>query len=304
MKSRATLAAVAIAFGLLATSSGVGAQPAGTPVAKPGPTVPASQPKPTVPASQPSATPKPPAPRPVKPVPKPVPKPVDSADAKALALYTAGDAAYAAGKYSLAAAKFRAAYELSGRPQLLFNMANAYQQMGRYADAAESLNNYVSHAEPQERAAIRSRIAVLRHMAEVGHARAGKLRQLEARLFVDEAERNSGKRWAYTAWVGGAFALGLGVVFAERASDSADDALRDCVDTGGDPVCLSSARPRFRDERNHALVADISFGVGLVAVAAGVYLYLRAQSKERRARDLVRARIGPVMTGVDVGFHF
>jgi len=258
------------------------------------------------PTSQPTVKPvaKPtPAPVPT-PVPVPKTKTVDPADAKALALYREGEIAYAGGKYASAALKFRAAYELSGRPQLLFNMANSYQQMGRYSEAAENLNNYVSHAAPKERPRIRSRIAVLRQMAKDKRAHAASDAQLRFQIRAHDAERNSGKQWAYATWAVGGFALMVGAVFAERSNHAAEDALRDCAVGPAGRVCLGSAQSRFDDEKRHAAVADVSFSLGFVAIAAGVYLYLRAQGRERRAKRAGQLRVRTSARGMNVGFQF
>ena len=53
---------------------------------------------------------------------------------------------------------FRDAYALSKRPLLLFNLANAYERVGRYAKALESLRGYDPHALPDERDGISRRI--------------------------------------------------------------------------------------------------------------------------------------------------
>ncbi len=64
---------------------------------------------------------------------------VASPDARARELYLQGDREYQAGRYEQAVAAFQEAYRLSGRPLLLFNLANAYERLGRYAEALEAL---------------------------------------------------------------------------------------------------------------------------------------------------------------------
>ena len=64
-----------------------------------------------------------------QPTPEPEPPGVSSDDdEKARLLFKEGDGHYAAGRYEKAIELFEQAYELSKRPDLLFNLANAYER--------------------------------------------------------------------------------------------------------------------------------------------------------------------------------
>lgn len=289
----ATAIRVGIALVSCSLSALASAQPRSAGDVPPNPPAPSPQP-----ASQPSL-----APSRASSGEAPV-KPVDPTDARARALYKQGDAAYFAGEYADAIAKFGKAYELSGRPELLFNLANAYQHMGRYAEAAERLNNYVSHAPANERAGIRSRIATLRQMAAVQRRERARVAQLQTEVAAYRARDGSGRTWAYAAWVAGGLGLVSGIVFAARADHFAQDALRDCAPSPAGPVCLRRAESSLDDERRSALVADVSFGVAVAAIGVGAYLFWRALGKERRARETQQPRLGLSSTGMDVALRF
>src|SRR5262245_14114470 len=63
---------------------------------------------------------------------KPAEKPSSSADKEARKLFFRGDRMYEEGKYEEAVAAFEKSYALSHRPELLFNLANAYERLGQY----------------------------------------------------------------------------------------------------------------------------------------------------------------------------
>src|SRR5690606_34026814 len=87
-----------------------------------------------------------------------------AADARALQFYEQGDEAYAAGRYQEAADAFAQAYQLSPRPLLLYNLANAYERLERYTDAIQMLRAYLDSAPIGEHAELQARIANLERL--------------------------------------------------------------------------------------------------------------------------------------------
>ena len=77
--------------------------------------------------------------------------PSGDSDARARHLYRNGELLYAEGLYSDAIAAWESAYDLSDRPLLLYNMANAQERLGRWEDALQSLNRYRAFAPLEER---------------------------------------------------------------------------------------------------------------------------------------------------------
>jgi tetratricopeptide (TPR) repeat protein len=60
--------------------------------------------------------------------------------------YLAGQGAYAAGHFAVALGEFTAGYALSPRPEFLYNIALAYRNLGRPADAIDNLKRFLAAA--------------------------------------------------------------------------------------------------------------------------------------------------------------
>ena len=127
----------------------------------------------------------------------------DAADQRARELYLRGDALYAEGLYGAAIELFLESYNLSGRPLLLFNLANAYERAGRYGEAAQALRAYEPHAMPDEREAI-----------------AGRLTRLEAQALPPTPEVEDVFIALTTFGAGIGAALGLVLLMQGRARDA------------------------------------------------------------------------------------
>jgi tetratricopeptide (TPR) repeat protein len=83
-------------------------------------------------------------------------------DAEAKALYLEGKSAFDRHEYGDAYQRFKRAYMLSQRPELLFNMASALKEEGRPHDAAEALRSYLRLVpSTPDRAEIEQRILAL-----------------------------------------------------------------------------------------------------------------------------------------------
>ena len=88
-------------------------------------------------------------------------------DARARELYDNGAILYDEGRYEDAIVAWEEAYRLSGRPLLLYNIANAQERLGQWRAALDTLNRYRAYARPEERERLDRRIANLeRRLAE------------------------------------------------------------------------------------------------------------------------------------------
>jgi tetratricopeptide (TPR) repeat protein len=84
----------------------------------------------------------------------------DDADAQTHA--DAGSASFAAGDYAAAAGEFQSAYELSHRPELLYNLYVAHERQGHAAEAADYLRAYLGSAqEIENRSALEAQLVSL-----------------------------------------------------------------------------------------------------------------------------------------------
>jgi tetratricopeptide (TPR) repeat protein len=82
---------------------------------------------------------------------------------QARALFQEGQAAYAAGRFDVAAEKMVQAFELIKRPELAFNIARTYERMGEYDKAIHFFRIYLRRGQldDAERRAIELRIEAI-----------------------------------------------------------------------------------------------------------------------------------------------
>lgn len=71
----------------------------------------------------------------------------------------------------------------------------------------------------------------------------------------------------------GLAAVGVGSFFGVRASSKRSDSDKGCTVVNGDERCTQSAVDLNDEARTSARIADVSIGLGVVALAAGAYLY-------------------------------
>ncbi|MEM7604555.1 MAG: tetratricopeptide repeat protein, partial [Myxococcota bacterium] len=127
---------------------------------------------------------------------------------EARALFSAGEVAYSAGRYEDALERFSSAYELSGRPELLYNIGLSADRLRRDEDALEAFEGYLEAVpDSPHRAVVESRVASIRQSlaerraleaaaaeseAEAAESRAAAVAAQEAAAAA-ESERNGGK---------------------------------------------------------------------------------------------------------------
>ena len=225
-----------------------------------------------------------------------------SDDERAHELYLHGDRLYAEGAYAAAIEIFREAYKLSGRPLLLFNLANAYERVGRYQDAAAALHSYEAHAPTNERESIARRILHLE--SRVGQAKAEAVpdaapeRRTDATAAATNATTNDGGLssadasqqqqepkagdstlgWALTG--SGAVLLIAGGIAASVASAARLAAEDLCM--GG--ICRIEARDAIDRDKTFSVLADVGFALGAGALVTGFVLLLITDSGDTTER--------------------
>lgn len=202
--------------------------------------------------------------------------------------FEAGEQNYAAGRYPDAINNYRRAHELSGKPELLFNLANAHERNGTYAEAARALSEYVVHAPSWDRVALEQRIASLKARAEAQEGQRTELEELRAyrartstRLRLIDQEEGTSSWPAYAVAGVGAGLLIASLVtglLAQRSGRQAEDG---CREGASGTLCISSAAPALDEERRFSLASDVLLGLGLAAGAtAGVLFWTYARSPE------------------------
>lgn len=206
-----------------------------------------------------------------------------ASDERARELYLLGDDLYSQGRYEEALAAFEESYQLSERPLLLFNIANAQERSGQWQGAIESLERYLPHADEAERSRVESRIESLRRRVE----------RLEAMQQVpepdepdvtpeppDEPEEEPRSLAGPLVLATGGALLAGGVVSAILAKGARDALESDCTVVDGRRLCPdTSAGDRDRDLRA-SVFADILFVASAAAVGVGLWLLLRGDDDE------------------------
>ncbi len=231
------------------------------------------------------------------------PAPLSPAEAAAKQQYIDGDRRYAEGRYEESVRHFEAAYKLSKRPALLYNLANAYERMGDYAAAYDRLERYLETETPKGAPAMRQRLVQLALRAAKKKLLDDELLQLRSRPACPTCAvpppSKSAPRLAYALVGTGAVALATAAVFGVVARGAHNDAAKSCVQTDGN-YCSTSARSALDREKRFALLTDTAAVVGIAAVTTGAYLLWRRRSSETKRRRTVAA---PIMVpgGIGVG---
>lgn len=188
-------------------------------------------------------------------------------DARARDLFREGDDLYAQGRYEEALANFQEAYELSQRPLLLYNIANAQERAGQWDDAIATLERYLPHAYDAEQERIESRIESLRRRAE----RLREMREREAQG-LRPLPRDLGGPLLISA---GVAMIGGGVALALLANAARNDLEDDCESVDGRQICVSGASDSADRDLRMSVGADVLFIAAAGTLALGLWRLLR-----------------------------
>jgi hypothetical protein len=225
------------------------------------------------------------------------------ADSEARRLFKEGDKLYAEGDYEGAVRAFEKSYELSQQPALQYNLANAYERLGRYDDGVKALQAYEPHAAGDEREVVRRRIKKLQERAEQQRKEAPAATppsnsDTPAAPAISEAPAgpgpaedkatSSGPPVAGYVLLGvGAVGIGVGSFLGLKALSSKSDAEKLCPNVAGKRTCPATADETLSSNTRNAVLADIGFGVGIAALAVGGYLlFSGGKAKETTAMQL------------------
>lgn len=202
-------------------------------------------------------------------------------DARARELYENGAILYEEGRYEDAVVAFEQAYRLSGRPALLFNIANALERAGRWSEALDVLSRYRAYAAADERETLDRRITNLeRRIAETRSTvrpepAPDKVRSATPIPSLPTMTSPFLRPLPLTLAGGGVVSLGASALFGGIALGAHDDASTGCArDLGGALRCNETASTALADEAGTALAADVLLGVGVVGLGAGLGLAL------------------------------
>ncbi len=195
-----------------------------------------------------------------------------TSDAEARGLFLAGQAAYSEARYADALRHFQRSYELSGRPDLLYNVAQAADRLRRDDIAIAAFEAYL-HFSPtaERRREVESRLAILR--ARIGEPRADEPdgdspgageRAADAAPTPGGTHRGiaaDGASPLWEPWLLGAASAALVILGVALLSLSATDA---------EAVATSAAGASFGAIRERYERIPVLTGVGTAALALGV----------------------------------
>ena len=222
-----------------------------------------------------------------------------AADVRARELFQKGDTAYAEGRYEEAHAAFQEAYDLSGRPQLLFNISNALERLGKYAEAVDALEKYLASGKAKDRDVVQKRLANLRRRVDEQKKAEERAREEEEKKRA--AERDNAEQASRTAdnvepnppaktpapppekptrvlpivllGAGGAALVTAGV-FGALTLSARSDVDAGCKTGPSGRLCNGSASSAIDRDKTFGLVTDIALVSGVVLGAAGIYFLL------------------------------
>lgn len=170
-----------------------------------------------------------------------------SQDAEARQLYEAGVVAFEAGRYENALEAFQSAHELSGRPELLYNIGQSADRLRRNAAALDAFEGFVeARPDHPNAAAVRRRIEVLRTEVEAERERAEPSSVPIVLIAAGAA-----------VLAGGAAVLGVGIADRNAIEDP----------NGDDWSDLESRNDRAQPMM---IVGSIALGLGAAVLAAGI----------------------------------
>lgn len=197
-----------------------------------------------------------------------------------------GQAYYQNGQFPEAATEFEQAYQLSGRPQLLYNIYLAHRDALHTRQSYEALRQYLDEvADPPDEDHLRAR---LHHLEEALAANpeidpevqpdaetADPTPVVEPPSTPDlaattEPESSSPVPFVIMGAGGGVLVGGLAAAFISRGARSDLDAL--CAADGACPPDSNWESLRDKGQRS-AVAADVLIGVGAAAAVTGLVLY-------------------------------
>lgn len=220
--------------------------------------------------------------------------------AEARSLFIEGNAHYSAGRYVLAAERFLRAYQLSGKPALLFNLANTYERAGDYEKAAHYLRMYLDGGDVHDIAAVKARLQRLeialvelqKNKTDDKPKSAPETPATPASTTVpaisDKPESGSPSRTPYyIAGTGLVVGAAAAVTFGLLANGQQKDIDALCHDGGDGLLCQPGADTYIDKQHKFALASDIGTGVAAASLVAGaIYFFATRGGGESDARTV------------------
>lgn len=211
---------------------------------------------------------------------------------KAETLFFQALAHYRQGRYAKAAVDFQKAFVLTNHRDLLFNIARSREKLGDTEGAVESYRNYLA-TRPADETAIIHRI---RQLGGDPTPAPADLRDIADDVGIDSplVVQSAVDPWPYVSLGAGLAAAGVGTWFGLDALNLATRAR--ATDDRADAI-------EYRDgAEQSALIADVSFAVGVVAVGTAIVLWARSDEPASQGALRVGASPGGGYVGYTLDF--
>lgn len=240
----------------------------------------------------------------------------EGASEEARARFDAGTQAFDVGEYARAAEEFRAAYELTQHPDLLFNVYSALEREGGHLEeAADALEQYLQEGEvpADRRDALSARLARLRARIAEERAAEAERRLAEEQARGDRAPQggdaapSDGGGGIHPASIG--VLIGAGVLLASFGVFAALSEVEDgrlATECGRDNPATTCSDDEVATLQAYNIVADVSWIAGAAAGVAGLIMLfaLPAESDDASAEAQVAPWVAPGGAGVTAGGRF
>jgi len=205
---------------------------------------------------------------------------------------------YDEARYEDAAREMEAAYQLKPLPDLQYNLAQCYERLGRYNDAATAYETYLKgNPAAGDRKLVETRIGNLRERAAATAAgsKPAPLPATEKVVFktivvYKTAPPPPGRGVRIAAYGLGVIALGAaasGIAFAVLAKQDAD-----AVSTGGsttNPPPFDAQSATQKAGQTDVIASGVSFGVAALCAGGAIGLYLLGNKIDKEAPKLTMA---------------
>ncbi len=220
----------------------------------------------------------------------------ETRDEAARRLFEAGTHAYEQGDFEGARVQYEQAYDLSARPELLYNIAGCYDRLDQRQSALEYYERFLEALPDSSSAPVaRSRTEVLRR------ALAPESEEPAEPAQVEPAPENAahGRNWIGPITAFAVAGAGL-VTFATAgliANGRHGDAETECRMVGCDESKLDAI------DRG-ALIADIGLGVAIAGAVTGTLWLLLAGRGDEGEETVVAPAVSPTTAGLTMRGSF
>jgi tetratricopeptide (TPR) repeat protein len=225
---------------------------------------------------------------------------MDTPDDKAKEWYESGKAFYQEASYGQALVAFETAYRLSKRPVLLRSIGYCYEKLDRLEESLDVYYRWLGLADPGNYQEIERHIRRIEQAIEGENEVVAPSVSAPAPAPKKRADRPEPvqERPGWRMGTGPSVLYGItavsaitGTVFAIQA-DQARKAAAELCSTGDAVFCTGTAANSISRDRTFSGIADLSFGVGGVAIVAGTLWMVIDNSKH------TSVRVGPVGQGL------